>query len=86
MIDFSKISLSPSSNISMIVDEELSKCYEQLPDITDKTAGAVLGVQGSPCPSESPIKFMVSLNGMGCITYGKPGKMCIYIPTHMRER
>ena len=60
--------------------------FRHINNVTDKTAGAVLGVQGSPCPSESPIKFRVSLNGMGCITYGKPGKMCIYIPTHMRER
>lgn len=42
MIDFSKISLSPSSNISMIVDEELSKCYEQLPDISDMTTDQIL--------------------------------------------
>lgn len=26
-------------------------------NVTDKTAGAVLGVQGSPCPSESPIRL-----------------------------
>lgn len=37
MIDFSKISLSPSSNISNIIDDELSKCYESLPDISDMT-------------------------------------------------
>lgn len=42
MIDFSKISLSPSSNISMIVDEELSKCYEKLPDISDMTTEQTL--------------------------------------------
>lgn len=42
MIDFSKISLSPSSNISMIVDEELSKCYEKLPDISDMTTDQIL--------------------------------------------
>lgn len=42
MIDFSKLSLSPSSNISMIVDEELSKCYEQLPDISDMTTDQIL--------------------------------------------
>lgn len=42
MIDFSKISLSPSSNISMIVDTELSKCYEQLPDISDMTTDQIL--------------------------------------------
>lgn len=42
MIDFSKISLSPSSNISMIVDEELSKCYEHLPDISDMTTDQIL--------------------------------------------
>jgi hypothetical protein len=32
-----------------------------------KPPGAVLGVQGSPCPSESPIKFRVSLSGMGLL-------------------
>ena len=42
MIDFSKISLSPSSNISMIVDEELSKCYKKLPDISDMTTDQIL--------------------------------------------
>lgn len=42
MIDFSKISLSPSSNISMIVDAELSKCYEKLPDISDMTTDQIL--------------------------------------------
>lgn len=42
MIDFSKISLLPSSNISMIVDEELSKCYEKLPDISDMTTDQIL--------------------------------------------
>lgn len=42
MIDFSKISLSASSNISMIVDEELSKCYEKLPDISDMTTDQIL--------------------------------------------
>lgn len=26
-------------------------------NVTDKTAGAVFGVQGSPCPSESPIRL-----------------------------
>lgn len=42
MIDFSKISFSPSSNISMIVDAELSKCYEKLPDISDMTTDQIL--------------------------------------------
>ena len=42
MIDFSKISLSPSSNISMIVDAELSRCYEKLPDISDLTTDQIL--------------------------------------------
>lgn len=42
MIDFSKISLSPSSNISMIIDAELSKCYEKLPDISDMTTDQIL--------------------------------------------
>lgn len=42
MIDFSKISLSPSSDISMIVDAELSKCYEKLPDISDMTTDQIL--------------------------------------------
>lgn len=42
MIDFSKISLSPSSNISMIVDAELSRCYEKLPDISDMTTDQIL--------------------------------------------
>lgn len=42
MIDFSKLSLSPSSNISMIVDAELSKCYEKLPDISDMTTDQIL--------------------------------------------
>lgn len=42
MIDFSRISLSPSSDISMIVDAELSKCYEKLPDISDMTTDQIL--------------------------------------------
>lgn len=42
MIDFSKISLSPSSDISMIIDEELSRCYEKLPDISDMTTDQIL--------------------------------------------
>lgn len=42
MIDFSKISLSPSSDISMIIDEELSRCYEKLPDISDMTTEQTL--------------------------------------------
>ena len=42
MIDFSKISLSPSSNISMIVDAELSRCYKKLPDISDMTTDQIL--------------------------------------------
>lgn len=42
MIDFSKISLSPSSNISNIIDDELSKCYESLPDISDMTTDQIL--------------------------------------------
>lgn len=42
MIDFSRISLSPSSDISMIIDEELSRCYEKLPDISDMTTDQIL--------------------------------------------
>lgn len=42
MIDFSKISLLPSSDISMIIDEELSRCYEKLPDISDMTTEQTL--------------------------------------------
>ena len=42
MIDFSRISLSPSSDISMISDEELSRCYEKLPDISDMTTDQIL--------------------------------------------
>ena len=44
------------------------------------------GCRALALPLGEPHPFRVSLNGMGCITYGKPGKMCIYIPTHMRER
>lgn len=42
MIDFSRISLSPSSDISMIIDKELSRCYEKLPDISDMTTDQIL--------------------------------------------
>ena len=42
MIDFSKIALSPSSDISMINDTELSRCYEKLPDISDMTTDQIL--------------------------------------------
>lgn len=42
MIDFGKIWRSPSSDISMIVDEELSRCYEKLPDISDMTTDQIL--------------------------------------------
>ena len=44
------------------------------------------GCRALALPLGEPHPFRVSLNGMGCITYGKPGKMCIYIPTHMKER
>lgn len=36
------ILVSPSSNISMIVDAELSRCYEKLPDISDMTTDQIL--------------------------------------------
>lgn len=48
--------------------------FRHINSVIDKTAGAVFGVQGSPCPSESPIKFRVSLNGMGLLCRETPGK------------
>lgn len=44
------------------------------------------GCRALALPLGEPHPFRVSLNGMGCITYGKPGKMCIYIPTHMNGK